>query len=71
MGFLKGKVTRVDSQGCDVQLDAGTAVSLPLSGATLSVGSSVTLVAGNAVPVEAAQPALLRERVSALRGASR
>ncbi|RMT67737.1 hypothetical protein ALP43_04661, partial [Pseudomonas azotoformans] len=43
MGFLKGQVTRVDSQGCEVQLDAGTLISLPLSGATLSVGSAVTL----------------------------
>lgn len=43
MGFLKGKVTRVEGQGCDVQLDAGGLISLPLSGATLSVGSAVTL----------------------------
>ncbi|VVO00794.1 ABC transporter ATP-binding protein [Pseudomonas fluorescens] len=43
MGFLKGKVTRVEGQGCEVQLDAGTTISLPLSGATLSVGSAVTL----------------------------
>jgi multiple sugar transport system ATP-binding protein len=43
MGFLKGKVTRVEGQGCEVQLDAGTLISLPLSGATLSVGSAVTL----------------------------
>jgi len=43
MGFLKGKVTRVESQGCEVQLDAGTLINLPLSGATLSVGSAVTL----------------------------
>ncbi|MDN4546237.1 MULTISPECIES: ABC transporter ATP-binding protein [unclassified Pseudomonas] len=43
MGFLKGKLTRVDSQCCEVQLDAGTRISLPLSGATLSVGGAVTL----------------------------
>ncbi|MCP1510856.1 MULTISPECIES: ABC transporter ATP-binding protein [Pseudomonas] len=43
MGFLKGKVSRVSGQDCDVQLDAGTLVTLPLSGASLSVGSAVTL----------------------------
>ncbi|MNX97728.1 Maltose/maltodextrin import ATP-binding protein MalK [compost metagenome] len=43
MGFLKGNVTRVDGQGCEVQLDAGTRISLPLSGANLSVGGAVTL----------------------------
>ena len=35
MGFLKGQVSRVDGQGCEVQLDAGTRISLPLSGANL------------------------------------
>ncbi len=43
MGFLKGKVTRIDSQGCEVALAAGTHVSLPLSGAHLSIGDEVTL----------------------------
>jgi multiple sugar transport system ATP-binding protein len=43
MGFLKGKVTRVDSQSCEVRLDAGTTINLPLSAASLSVGSAVTL----------------------------
>ena len=43
MGFLKGQVSRVSGQDCDVQLDAGTLVTLPLSGASLSVGSAVTL----------------------------
>ena len=43
MGFLKGKVSRVDSQGCEVQLDAGTRITLPLGGASLSVGGAVTL----------------------------
>ena len=43
MGFLKGKVSRVDSQGCEVQLDAGSRITLPLSGASLSVGGAVTL----------------------------
>lgn len=43
MGFLKGKVTRVDSQSCEVALDAGTRITLPLSGANLSVGGAVTL----------------------------
>ncbi|UZE26806.1 ABC transporter ATP-binding protein [Pseudomonas asplenii] len=43
MGFLKGKVSRVDGQGCEVELDAGTRISLAQSGASLSVGSPVTL----------------------------
>jgi multiple sugar transport system ATP-binding protein len=43
MGFLKGKVTRVEHQSCDVQLDAGTRITLPLSSANLSVGGAVTL----------------------------
>lgn len=43
----------------------------PAKGFLRRLWSRVTLVAGNAVPVEAAQPALLRERVSELRGASR
>ncbi|WP_277961791.1 sn-glycerol-3-phosphate ABC transporter ATP-binding protein UgpC [Pseudomonas sp. RIT-To-2] len=43
MGFLKGKVSRIDSQGCEVELAAGTRVSLPRSNANLSVGSEVTL----------------------------
>ncbi|MDB6141839.1 MAG: sugar transporter ATP-binding protein [Pseudomonas sp.] len=43
MGFLKGSITRVSSTDCDVTLDAGAIVTLPLGGANLSVGSSVTL----------------------------
>ena len=43
MGFLKGKITRLDSQGCEVELDAGIRIQLPLSGASLSLGSPVTL----------------------------
>ena len=43
MGFLKGQVSRLDSQGCEVQLDAGTRVQLPRISPTLSVGSAVTL----------------------------
>jgi multiple sugar transport system ATP-binding protein len=43
MGFLKGRITRVDDQGCEVQLDAGTRISLPLSGTNLTVGGAVTL----------------------------
>jgi len=43
MGFLKGKVTRVESQNVEVLLDAGTRITLPLSGANLSVGGAVTL----------------------------
>lgn len=43
MGFLKGRIIRLDSQGCEVELDAGTRIQLPLSGASLSLGSPVTL----------------------------
>jgi multiple sugar transport system ATP-binding protein len=43
MGFLKGKVSALNSQGCEVQLDAGTRIQLPVNGASLSVGSAVTL----------------------------
>lgn len=43
----------------------------PAKGFFRRLWSRVTLVAGSAVPVEAAQPALLRERVSELRGAAR
>ncbi len=43
MGFLKGRISRLDSQGCEVELDAGTRIQLPLSGASLSLGSPVTL----------------------------
>jgi 1-acyl-sn-glycerol-3-phosphate acyltransferase len=40
----------------------------PAKGFFRRLWSRVTLVAGDAVPVEAAQPAVLRERVSQLRG---
>jgi len=40
----------------------------PAKGFFRRLWSRVTLVAGSAVPVETAQPALLRERVSELRG---
>ena len=43
MGFLKGTISRIDALGCEVQLDAGTRIQLPLSGPSLSLGSSVTL----------------------------
>ena len=43
MGFLKGRISRLDSQSCEVELDAGTRIQLPLSGASLSLGSPVTL----------------------------
>ncbi len=39
----RARSARVEGQSCEVQLDAGTCISLPLSGATLSVGSAVTL----------------------------
>ncbi|WP_397453468.1 ABC transporter ATP-binding protein [Pseudomonas sp. NA-150] len=43
MGFLKGTISSVSSSGCEVRLDAGATVNLPLAGANVSVGSSVTL----------------------------
>ena len=43
MGFLKGKLSRVDGQGCEVALDAGTHIYLPRVSQTLNVGDSVTL----------------------------
>jgi multiple sugar transport system ATP-binding protein len=43
MGFLKGTVSRIDAQGCEVKLDAGTSIQLPRSSPSLSVGSPVTL----------------------------
>jgi multiple sugar transport system ATP-binding protein len=43
MGFLKGKVTRADSQGCELELAAGTRISLPRASSSLSLGSEVTL----------------------------
>ncbi|OLF54221.1 ABC transporter ATP-binding protein [Pseudomonas chlororaphis] len=43
MGFLKGKVSQVDGQGCEVELEAGTRVRLDQNGPRLSVGSPVTL----------------------------
>ena len=43
VGFLKGRVSRLDAQSCEVELDAGTRILLPLSGPSLSPGSPVTL----------------------------
>lgn len=43
MGFLKGRISRVETTGCEVELDAGTRVVLPVSGPSLSVGDPVTL----------------------------
>ncbi|PHN56004.1 ABC transporter ATP-binding protein [Pseudomonas viridiflava] len=43
MGFLKGKISRIDSGSCQVDLDAGTKVSMPVSRAGLAVGAQVTL----------------------------
>ncbi len=43
MGFLKGKISRIDSNSCDVELDAGTRITLPVSRAGLAVGAPVTL----------------------------
>jgi multiple sugar transport system ATP-binding protein len=43
MGFLKGKIARIDGASCEVSLDAGTRITLPFNAANLSVGSAVTL----------------------------
>lgn len=43
MGFLKGRISRIETTGCEVELDAGTRVVLPVSGPALSVGDPVTL----------------------------
>jgi len=43
MGFLKGKIARIDGPSCEVSLDAGTRITLPFNAANLSVGSAVTL----------------------------
>jgi multiple sugar transport system ATP-binding protein len=43
MGFLKGTISRADSHSCEVTLDAGATIKLPLAGANLSVGGAVTL----------------------------
>jgi multiple sugar transport system ATP-binding protein len=43
MGFLKGRISRIDSAGCEVELDAGTRIVMPVGSPTLSVGDPVTL----------------------------
>jgi multiple sugar transport system ATP-binding protein len=43
MGFLKGKVSHIDGQACEVELAAGTRITLPRVSPTLSVGGEVTL----------------------------
>ncbi|KFE46252.1 ABC transporter ATP-binding protein [Pseudomonas congelans] len=43
MGFLKGRISRVDNTSCEVELDAGTRISLQVNGAGQSVGAAVTL----------------------------
>jgi multiple sugar transport system ATP-binding protein len=43
MGFLKGKISRVEASACEVTLDAGTTVLLPFTNAQQSVGDAVTL----------------------------
>ncbi|MBA1274113.1 ABC transporter ATP-binding protein [Stutzerimonas azotifigens] len=43
MGFLKGKVARIESGGCEVELDAQCRLFLPVDGGSLSVGAPVTL----------------------------
>jgi len=43
MGFLNGRASRVEASGCEVELDAGCRLFLPVSGATLKAGDPVTL----------------------------
>src|SRR3546814_3374558 len=43
MGFLKGRASRVEASGCEVELDAGCRLFLPVSGTTLNAGDPVTL----------------------------
>ncbi|ULT73710.1 sn-glycerol-3-phosphate ABC transporter ATP-binding protein UgpC [Pseudomonas sp. BC42] len=43
MGFLKGHVSQVDSQGCEVHLQAGARLHLGRHSTQLKVGSAVTL----------------------------
>lgn len=43
MALLKGKISHVDSAGCEVTLDAGTRIVLPVGDGTQSVGDTVTL----------------------------
>ena len=43
MGFLKGRISRLDGQGCEVELDAGTRIRMPVASPALSVGEPVTL----------------------------
>ncbi|MET1076623.1 MAG: sn-glycerol-3-phosphate ABC transporter ATP-binding protein UgpC [Pseudomonas sp.] len=43
MGFLKGRVTQLGAASCTLELDAGGSITLPRSGATLAIGSPVTL----------------------------
>lgn len=43
MGFLKGQVSQVFNDGCEVLLDAGTRITLPRTGPGLAEGSPVTV----------------------------
>ena len=43
MGFLKGRINRVDTAGCEVELEAGCQLYLPLGGSALAVSDPVTL----------------------------
>ncbi|MGE6528334.1 ABC transporter ATP-binding protein [Pseudomonas sp. NPDC077382] len=43
MGFLKGRISRADAAGCEVELEAGGRLYLPLGGGALATGDPVTL----------------------------
>ncbi|HBS78945.1 MAG TPA: ABC transporter ATP-binding protein, partial [Pseudomonas sp.] len=43
MGFLKGRISRAEATGVEVDLEAGCRLFLPLGGAALAVGDPVTL----------------------------
>lgn len=43
MGFLKGRVTKISSSGCEVELYAGETLFLPRQSPTLAVGAPVTI----------------------------
>ncbi|WP_439888807.1 ABC transporter ATP-binding protein [Pseudomonas sp. MBLB4123] len=43
MGFLRGQTAKVDAAACEVKLECGAQLSLPLAAAGLAAGSAVTL----------------------------
>ncbi|HWV09234.1 MAG TPA: ATP-binding cassette domain-containing protein, partial [Pseudomonas sp.] len=42
MGFLRGTLSQIDASRCEVQLECGSRVSMPLAAGALAVGSPVT-----------------------------